>query len=122
MITGLLPVGFFRHAHEFGVGFDSQLAAVLAQASTWRDTRRPSVLSSTCHSSQVVTKTNAPIGRYQWRYSSHSSEWLPNAFGSELGRDGAAWSPLKARMFGGDIDRLKRAKNDVDEWARQGNF
>ena len=61
-------------------------------------------------------------GCFEWRRHSFSPEWLPNVFDRELERDGPAWAPLQAGMFGGEMDRVKRAKTDVDEWARRRNF
>ena len=61
-------------------------------------------------------------GCYAWRCWYDSPEWLPRVFTKELERGGSKWAPLQAGMFGGEMDRLKRAKTDVDEWARKRNF
>ena len=61
-------------------------------------------------------------GRFEWRYSPSSPDWPPNVANRELERDGDEWAPLQAGMFGGEMDRLMRAKADVDEWARKRNF
>ena len=56
-------------------------------------------------------------GRFGWRRVSGSSGVLPDIVAAELARDGAAWQPLSAGMFGGDIARLREAKTKVDESA-----
>ena len=60
-------------------------------------------------------------GRFQRRWPD-SPESLPRIFAAELARDGAAWPPLAAGMFGGNRARLQAAKAVVDESARKGNW
>ena len=60
-------------------------------------------------------------GRFQ-RHWPDSPEWLPGIVAAELARDGAAWPPLAAGMFGGDMARLQAAKAAVDEWALKRNW
>ncbi len=57
-------------------------------------------------------------GRFAWRRGPWSSEWLPVVVAVEVKRDGHAWLPLAAGMFGGDTARLQASKAAVDEWAR----
>ena len=57
------------------------------------------------------------IGRFAWRRGHGSSGVLPSIVAAELERDGAAWPPLRAGMFGGDMARLQKAKTTVDEWV-----
>ena len=60
-------------------------------------------------------------GRFQ-RHGPDSPESLPRIFDAELARDGAAWSPLAAGMFGGDMARLQAAKAAVDKSALKSNW
>ena len=60
-------------------------------------------------------------GRFR-RHWPDSPEWLPGIVAAELARDGAAWSPLAAGMFGGDMARLQEAKAAVDEEVRTRNW
>ena len=54
-------------------------------------------------------------GRFGWRPVSGSSDVLPSFVAAELARDGTAWLPLGAGMFGGDMTGLQAAKTAVDE-------
>ena len=56
-------------------------------------------------------------GRFAWRHVPGSPGWLPRMVAAELERDGTAWPPLSAGLFGGDISRLQAAKTAVDEQA-----
>ena len=56
-------------------------------------------------------------GRFAWRRVPGSPGWLPDMVAAELERDGTAWPPLSAGMFGGDIERLRAAKTEVDKAA-----
>ena len=58
-------------------------------------------------------------GCFEWRGSSSSPEWPPNIVNRELERDGDQWAPLQAGMFGGEMARLERAKEDVEERLRR---
>ena len=56
-------------------------------------------------------------GRFAWRRGPGSPGGLPSIVAAELERDGTAWPPLSAGMFGGDIARLQAAKAELDAWA-----
>ena len=58
-------------------------------------------------------------GCFEWRGAPHSPEWPPNVANRELERDGDQWAPLQAGMFGGEMARLERAKEDVEERLRR---
>ena len=60
---------------------------------------------------------NFSIGRFAWRRARGSPGWLPRIVDAELERDGDAWPPLSAGMFGGDMARLRAAKTEVGKWV-----
>ena len=61
-------------------------------------------------------------GRFAWRHGPLSPDRLPDVLAREIARDEAAWLPLAAGMFGGDIARLQAAKAEVDKWAASTAF
>ena len=93
--------------NEYAEVFDRfEYLLSLAEADWWLTSGKPPQFSG---------------GRFQ-RHWPDSPESLPRIFDAELARDGAAWSPLAAGMFGGDMARLQAAKAAVDEWALKGNW
>ncbi|MYE32170.1 MAG: hypothetical protein F4X80_05875 [Chloroflexi bacterium] len=59
---------------------------------------------------------NFSLGRFS-RHLGLVSPGPLSLVADELERDGTAWPPLSAGMFGGDIARLRAAKAAVDDWA-----
>ena len=95
--TGLIPSD-----DEYANVFDRfEYLLCLAGADWWLTSDLPPIFSP---------------GRWTWRRGRGSSGELPSIVAAELERDGAAWPPLSAGMFGGNMTRLQKAKTAVDEW------
>jgi hypothetical protein len=57
-----------------------------------------------------------PVGRFGWRRRP-SGEREPAVVGRELERQGEAWPPLAAGLFGGSLDRLNEVKTAFDAFV-----
>ena len=57
-----------------------------------------------------------PVGRFGWRRRPRGDR-EPAVVAREMERDGEAWPPLAAGLFGGSLNRLREVKTAFDEFA-----
>lgn len=60
---------------------------------------------------------NAPIGRFIWR-NQYANTNISNRITAEIDADGNDSPFIRAGFFGGSIERLKKAKSDFDDYAK----
>jgi hypothetical protein len=56
-----------------------------------------------------------PLGRFAWNYSLYPVVSVLKEADSEIGEMGSEWPPLKAGLFGGDLEKLKAARTLMNE-------
>jgi len=59
-----------------------------------------------------------PPGRFAWNIHGSSGKWVPDEVDAEMNEMQKEWLPLKAGLFGGDLERLKAANDIVHKFVQ----
>lgn len=77
------------------------------------------VLQALAHADSRMQRESAawgPIGRFGWKYHSRMRSENPLEFMIETARkEGSAWAPIRAGLFGGSIDRFNACASEYQE-------
>jgi hypothetical protein len=65
---------------------------------------------------------HGPLGRFAWRGQSFNENRVSELIAKEMETEGSGWAPLKAGLFGGDLEQAKTAKTKFDAFVRSVPF